>query len=216
MKFKPPNRYEVPGNEDYEPGSNNQVLKNYLGIKVKADVDLIEAQELKRTELELIKLFDKNHKFTVDDICNIHELWLGDIYPIAGNYRTVTMSKDDFLFANPTMIPKLMGDFESKFLNNYTPCHCEAPNTLAYALGIVHVEFILIHPFREGNGRIARLLAILMALQSENPPLNFSFIDQTINPSGFKDYISAIHAGLDKNYAPIQNIFEELIRKSVW
>jgi len=28
------------------------------------------------------------------------------------------------------------------------------------------VELILIHPFREGNGRIARFLSVLMALQA--------------------------------------------------
>jgi fido (protein-threonine AMPylation protein) len=32
------------------------------------------------------------------------------------------------------------------------------------ALAVVHAEFILIHPFREGNGRCGRLLAILMGL----------------------------------------------------
>jgi len=36
----------------------------------------------------------------------------------------------------------------------------------ATALAEVHAELILIHPFREGNGRLARLLALLMALQA--------------------------------------------------
>ena len=29
------NRYSVPENEDYEPGSNNEVLKNLMGVKIK-------------------------------------------------------------------------------------------------------------------------------------------------------------------------------------
>ncbi|TAK86063.1 MAG: hypothetical protein EPO20_09750 [Betaproteobacteria bacterium] len=32
------------------------------------------------------------------------------------------------------------------------------------ALAETHVELVLIHPFREGNGRIARALSTLMAL----------------------------------------------------
>jgi len=43
------------------------------------------------------------------------------------------------------------------------------------ALAVVHTELVLIHPFRaEGNGRVARMLATLMALQAGLPPLDFS------------------------------------------
>jgi cell filamentation protein len=44
---------------------------------------------------------------------------------------------------------------------------------LAQSLATVHVEFVLIHPFREGNGRVGRLLAVLMGLQAGLPPLYF-------------------------------------------
>lgn len=69
----------------------------------------------------------------------------------------------------------------------------------------------MIHPFREGNGRTARLLADLMAMQSKKPPLNFSAIDQTENLKGFEQYIAAIHAGFNGEYEPIQKIFKLLI-----
>lgn len=36
---------------------------------------------------------------------------------------------------------------------------------------------VLVHPFRDGNGRISRLLAILMALQAGLPILNFEHIE---------------------------------------
>lgn len=95
------NQYIVPINEDFEPDSNNEVLKNYLNIKTKEKIELVEKQELERTELELIKIFDDKSQFTSEDICNIHKLWLGDIYPSAGIYRTVRMEKNGFPFAMP-------------------------------------------------------------------------------------------------------------------
>jgi len=211
MKSKNSNRYAVPESENYEPGSNDTVLKNYLGIKTQSEIEALEAEELERTELELAKIFGKNTLFSKNDICNIHELWLGDIYPFAGKYRTVNMHKDGFPFCNPNLIAVHMEKFEKEYLNTYTPCHYSNLNELAHAIGIVHVEFILIHPFREGNGRVARLLAYLMGLQAERPPLDFTPIDQTVDYEGFKNYILAIHAGFEGNYMPIQKIFRNIL-----
>lgn len=205
-------RYTVATNEVYEPGSGGNVLKNFLGIKSKNEIEAIEGQELNRVENELVAIFDKDHQFVAADICDIHKKWLGKIYPSAGKYRTVTMSKDDFPFAAPSQIEKLMQKHEKDVLSKYTPCHFENKSELAMALGIVHVELVVIHPFREGNGRTARLLSDLMTMQSDRAPLNYSPIDLTKNEGGFNAYILAIHAGFNGDYKPIQKIFSELLK----
>ncbi|HSW69773.1 MAG TPA: Fic family protein [Gammaproteobacteria bacterium] len=215
MVFKNSGRYSVPSDEGFEPDSNNEVIKNYLGVKSKEIMDELEQSELKRTELELVKFYGKDYQFKAEDICNIHELWLGDLYPMAGKYREVSMEKGGFLFAASGQIEKLMLVLEKKYLKKYTPCHFTDSSQLAYALGMVHVELILIHPFREGNGRVARLLADLMAAQANMPPLNYMAIDQIENPQGFERYIEAIHAGFNGDYLPIQNIFTTLLQQSV-
>jgi len=79
------------------------------------------------------------------------------------------------------------------------------------ALAQVHVELVLIHPFREGNGRIARALSILMALQAGLPLLDFSLIAGRRK----KDYFKAIQAGLDRNYDWMERIFAEIIDRSL-
>ncbi len=208
-------RYTVQSNEDFEPNSHDTVLKNYLGIKTANKIEVAEKQELERAELELIQIFDENHQFTAKDICNIHYIWLGNIYPFAGLYRNVTLSKGNFLFASPLRIPQLMTELENKYFSKYTPCHFTNINDLSFAIGIIHVELILIHPFRDGNGRTARLLADLMALQAKKPPINYSLFDQIDNSRGFTQYIEAIHEGLNGNYEPIQMLFKKLIEQSI-
>ena len=79
---------------------------------------------------------------------------------------------------------------------------------------MVHVEFIIIHPFREGNGRTARILADLMAMQSNYPSLNYSSIEQDNDVRGFDNYIRSIHAGFNGDYSPIQEIFIKLISQA--
>jgi len=105
-----------------------------------------------------------------------------------------------------------MKKFESEYLSKYTPCHFSNIDDLSYVLGVGHVEFIVIHPFREGNGRTTRLLVDLMAMQAKRPPLNYSGIEQINNPKGFEQYIRAIHAGFNGNYEPIREVFKSLLQ----
>ncbi|MDI1352605.1 MAG: cell filamentation protein Fic, partial [bacterium] len=89
----PHDRYTVPSDEDYEPDSNEQVLKNLLGIKDKQTIEALETEELERTSTIVPYLYGADHQFTATDICDIHAVWLANIYPFAGKYRQVNMSK---------------------------------------------------------------------------------------------------------------------------
>ncbi len=195
----------------FEPASNDLVLKNKLGITSTAEMDTREKEEQLRAINELTELFDRDHRFTAEDICRMHKIWLGNIYEWAGKYRQVKMSKGDFSFAFPEQIPKLMTDFEKGPLREFTPCHFKTHDAIAKALAVVHTELVLIHPFREGNGRVARMLAILMGLQAGLPPLDFK------NMTGKEKakYIEAIQIGVGGNYTPMKKVFANVIRKTL-
>ncbi len=82
---------------------------------------------------------------------------------------------------------------------------------VAHALAVVHTEFILIHPFREGNGRVGRMLAIVMAAQAGYPALDFGHL------KGLKkqEYFRAVKAGMDYNFEPMEKIFSAVIERTV-
>ena len=123
----------------------------------------------------------------------------------------MNLKKDNFPFAAAAQIPKLMADFEKGPLRRFTPCRSAPTEDLAKALAVVHVELVLIHPFREGNGRVARLLAVLLGLQAGLPALYFE------NLSGRKrqQYFAAVRAGLDRNYEPMAKLFSAVIRRTL-
>lgn len=195
----------------FEPGSNNTVLKNKLGITDTDEMDKVEAEALIEATDSLFHEYGADHQFNADDICHMHKEWLGDIYEWAGQYRSVNISKDDFAFAMSAQIPKLMTQFESEQLAKYTPCNFPERHDVIKALAEVHAELVLIHPFREGNGRCIRLLSSLMALQANLPVLDFSLISR----SKKLDYFTAVQAGLDRSYDPMEKLFAEIIESSI-
>ena len=79
---------------------------------------------------------------------------------------------------------------------------------LAAAIAVVHVELILIHPFREGNGRLSRLLASLMALQAGWPQLDYTHWDKHKT-----DYFAAIQAGMS-DYEPMKGLVKRVLRET--
>lgn len=205
-------RYDVSGlpEAQFEPGSNGLVLKNLLGIALKQVIDEAEAQALEQAMDLLLRAYGATHRFMAADLCYCHRIWLGDIYEWAGHYRRVNVSKDGFPFAAAAQVPALMHQFERDILQRGTPCTFADRAAVVYALAETHVELVLIHPFRDGNGRLARVLSSLMALQAGLPLLDFSVITGT----GKAAYIAAIQAGLDKRYAPMESLFEKIIEQS--
>lgn len=210
--MKTDGRYDVSGlpEAQYEPGSNDQVLRNRIGIKSPGEMDDAETRALQKVMVELIGKYGEKHRFTASDIREIHERWLGEIYEWAGEYRQVNVSKGEFPFAAAARVPDLMIEYERNILARYTPCNFKDRTVVARALAETHVELVLIHPFREGNGRAARILSILMTLQAGLPLLNFSLIAEEKK----QEYFAAVQAGLDKNYAPMERLFAEIIGRS--
>jgi cell filamentation protein len=197
--------------DQYETGSNGTVLRNKRGIVDPVEMAEEETNALWRAQKQLIGEVTSDQSFTVKDICNIHQLWLEGIYSWAGQLRVVNISKDGFNFAQAPFIAMLMDEFERKQLRIYTPCCFESREEIAHALAEVHVELMLIHPFREGNGRLGRAVATLMALQAGLPVLDFSGLDDARR----EEYFAAVRAGLDRDYLPMKRLFAGIIERSL-
>jgi cell filamentation protein len=170
-------------------------------------MDSAEEKALQQASDSLLQTYSKDHQFKTDDIRHMHKLWLGNIYSWAGQYRKVNLSKTGFTFSIAEHIPTLMNEFEKTVLEECTPCRLGTTGEVIRKLAKVHVELVLIHPFREGNGRIARLLATLMALQADLPLLDYRGIYGRTK----RVYFSAIQAGMKRDYKPMEVVIKSVI-----
>jgi cell filamentation protein len=204
-------RYRAEGAQaEFEPGSRGRVLRNRLGITRVPDMQQAESEALLDVQEWAIGHFLASHRFTAADIVLLHRRWLGSIYPWAGVYRQVNVSKGGLMFAAAAQVPRLMAAFEADELARLTPCEGMDEATLATALARTHAELVLIHPFREGNGRCARLLGWLMALQAGLPPLDFS----PLSGRGKTAYFAAVRAALARDYAPLESCFSRVLART--
>lgn len=196
------NRYQVDGSQGAsQPGSGDEVLANRLGLTTSDEI--AEAELILLGQLYEAVLIDDlpGRALRAEDLFTWHRRWLGNLYDWAGQLRSVNVSKGGFLFANAALVAQLLQAFERDCLARFTPCHGLDREALIDAIAVSHVEIILIHPFREGNGRLSRLLADVMAVQAGHEPLDYSTWD-----AGKEAYFSAIRAGQGSDYAPMRQL----------
>ena len=202
-------KYDTAGNIEaqFEAGSDDRVLANKLGVSNAEEMDDIELFLMQRLYEAVLGSVESDQRLRVADIREWHRRWLGNVYVWAGQYRTLNMSKEDFVFAAGGQVPKLMDNLDKEILSVRTPCADMSQDQLTEAIAVVHVELILIHPFREGNGRLSRLVANVMALQAGRQQLDYTSWDERK-----ADYFPAIRAGLSNDYGPMQGLVRRALR----
>jgi len=203
-------KYDTTSNVEaqFEPGSDDRVLANNLGVSNAEEMDDIEMDLLKRLYDVVLGSVEATHRLTTADFRKWHRSWLGNVFAWAGQYRTLNMSKGDFIFAASGQVPKLMDNLDKEVLSVHTPCAGMSEDQLTEAIAVVHVELILIHPFREGNGRLSRLVANVMALQAGWRQLDYTSWDENK-----ADYFAAIRAGLSDN-KPMRRLVRRAVREA--
>ncbi len=139
------------------------------------------------------KDFTENQLFSLHKAVQTHQIV--DVYKPVGAWKkepnsTVAVVDDTqvvFEYAPPEDVPDLMEEWFSLYrdiINAVTPD--DSRNALdGYAS--LHVSFVRIHPFFDGNGRLARLIANIPVLKAGLPPV-------VIPKEQRKAYIDALSA----------------------
>jgi Fic family protein len=138
---------------------------------------------------------------TEADIKKLHCLFYQNIDEVsAGNYRKqrVFISGSNYPMPEPENVPELMAECIVQMNQMKSTLH---PVEFAAKF---HKEFVYIHPFIDGNGRVARLLMNLVLLQSGYPIA-------IIPPILRSEYIASLEKAHIKEEVFIQFIAERVI-----
>jgi len=194
----------------FQPGSRGRVLRNLPGLTKKTDMDRAEFDALLKVQEEYLRLIGPKSRFTADMIRGMHRRWLGGLYAWAGEYRTVELQKGTFRWPPAFRVEQNMAAFENGLLRQHTPCPPGSVFDVARRIAEVHGDLLLIHPFRDGNGRLARWLADLMALQAGLPPPKYEF-EGAGRSSKRVAYLAAVTRAYTQDYGALTEFFASAI-----
>lgn len=144
------------------------VLKNRAGIRDQAALDQFESAMTAQRFDEAMPA----GSFGVRHYRSVHRHIFQDIYPWAGRYRTIRISKGNSMFCYPQNIA---AEMRRLFSDLRTSRHLRNLTANEFAVGAAGFLAILnaIHPFRDGNGR-AQLAFLAMLANRAAHPLDLS------------------------------------------
>lgn len=136
-----------------KPSKDSQLVLNY-SYALAAALEMMQQHNLPLA----IRVILKAHQVLLSDGDNDNKT--------PGQFRQQTVKVGELTPAPATDIPALMSELE-RYINQ----PCDLPPLIR--AGLVHAQFEIIHPFLDGNGRIGRLLIILMLIRdgSLNAPV---------------------------------------------
>lgn len=144
------------------------VIENKLGIESSADLAREEERISKKKALEMFETgyLDTLTAGTFEALSLIHKYLFYEIYDFAGKIRKANISKGNFRFV-PLMYLKAALDNIDKM-----------PQSTFDEIVEKYVEMNIAHPFREGNGRAARIWLDLIFKKELGRVVDWSLIDK--------------------------------------
>lgn len=157
------------------------ILEDGLTVGGKPLRDILEAVDHARSYNFMFSLL-KSHRIDGEAVLRMHELFYQNIEPAyAGRYRDIKVIITGSHY--PTTAPEKL-EREMSRLFEWADRERDQIHPVEFAAEL-HRRFVFIHPFKDGNGRVARLLMNLALIQE-------GYLPAVIPPVLRMDYISLL------------------------
>lgn len=177
------------------------VLRNRLGITDPVELSRAEA-EFAATALTELALTRLPGDYDIAHLQAFHRVIFGDLYPWAGEVRTVALGKAGQLFCPPEAIERRAGEV---FLALAARDHLRGLGRERFldALTELFAAVTFLHPFREGNGRAQRAFLAQLARDAGHR-LSWAGMDAAENTA-------AARAANEGDLEPLQAMLDRLL-----
>ena len=166
-------------------------IENKLGIIDSAELAREEERISKKKAIQLFEsgMLDALPAGTFASLQAIHKYLFEDIYDFAGQLRTVNLAKGSFRFAPLMYLEAALANID------------RMPQSTFDEIIEKYVEMNIAHPFREGNGRSARIWLELMLKKGVGQVVDWRRVDK-------EDYLLAMER------SPIRDVEIKVLLKA--
>lgn len=166
-------------------------LENKLGLTNSTDLAREEERISKKKAIELFEsgILDTLPAGKFSTLQKIHEYLFSDIYGFAGKVRSVNIAKGNFRFAPLMYLEASLSNIDNM------------PQSTFDEIIEKYVEMNVAHPFREGNGRSARIWLDHILKTEINQVVDWSKVDK-------EDYLLAMER------SPIKDVEIKVLLKN--
>ncbi len=175
---------------------HSHVLRNKLNITNQQELEKAERAitSVKATQASINPVCGR---FGVSHLRRMHKFLFEDIYPWAGQFRTVNISKGNEFCRADYIERQLKSLFDSLKKENCLK-DCGSREELGRRLSYYISEINVIHPFREGNGRTQRMFIEHLA-RCRGYILDFAVISS-------EDMLEASIRSYEKDYSMMDDL----------
>lgn len=200
-----------------KPKSATSYEETAFGILPRSKIIPLELEGVKKAFINIVKLSKKKSKLTSELILNIHKVGFNFIFPEwAGKFRTVDVTVGEYEPPHysklAVLIKNLCNDLEERL--KYIPSPEDEEQFLAEAISLLawfQHRFVWIHPFKDYNGRIARLLTNLLVLNLGLPIMEI----KAETGRDRNNYVEAMKAADQYDYSKLERLIANALKESL-
>lgn len=200
-----------------KPKSATSYKDTAFGILPRSKVVQLEKEGVKKALEYIARLSEQRAEITPQLICDIHRVGFGFIFSDwAGKFRTIDVTVGEYEPPHYNRIPELITNLCKDLTEriNHLPSPEYEEQFLAELISLLtwfQHRFVWIHPFKDYNGRVARLLTNLLVL-------NLGFPVLEIKAETGKDreaYVTAMKAADKYDYLKLESLITEALKESL-
>lgn len=200
-----------------KPVSATTFKQTAFGTLPRSKVVELEAKGVKKALDHIVKLASQKPKLTPQVILNLHKVGFGFIFPDwAGKFRTIDVTVGDYepphFSRVPMLITNLCKDLDERL--KHLPAQDSEEEYLAGVISLLawfQHRFVLIHPFNDYNGRVARLLTNFLILN-----LDFPLVEIKADTGKDRDnYVEAMKAADNHDLSRLENLIAISLKESL-
>lgn len=199
------------------PKSATSYKDTAFGIIPRSKVVILEHEGVKRALRYVVKLSGKKAWIIPELIHDVHRIGFGFIFPDwAGEFRTIDVTVGEYEPPHYSRIPELVENLCDDLAERLR--HLSSPESgekfLAEIMSLLawfQHRFVWIHPFKDYNGRVGRLLTNLLALNLSLPLFE-------IKAGTGKDrdkYIEAMKLADKQDYSSLEDLIAKALKESL-